>query len=490
MTGIKGFTLFTALVAFILIVLSVLLVQTMIRTERNTTDIISDIQEEQEMQAIADLARAEALQTFNYGIRFSIEDWLTKDGDGDGIPDNAYLLTPSELAGTDAESWENTKKKFAESNFGVGGEGTQFANRAANHLSTLLASTPDVRGFQVNLDNNSQAVIVSVLEPLFEDSSARQDFFEVIRCDGTWDGCPIGTFYVNLDIARLTDEQYEKLPQIVVKKITTKGEVERTLREPILPRGNLQIYVPIRIFKAIAGARDVARTGSGFYSGAIDATLLEVKLGVCGENTCVPEYHSASGPDIEGFACVGDTYADHPKISSIPVLIDGTSFNYDPNNEEEMRSRLINEVGRPRLLNFFANELTQNLPNDLSVPAVDFRLVTIPAGSGYDTIQRTSVIVVTPKTRQVDFIGAPSGEAVCARIDRVGGFLVFEDTKPDYMVSELPKYGSLIPTNRYAVRLSTDSFSGEVPAVKTCETIATPTGIDLADFTYRCEFRG
>ena len=69
----KGFTLFTALIAFILIVLSLLLVQSMVSTERSSSDIINDISEQEEMQALADLARADALQVFNFIIRSDIE---------------------------------------------------------------------------------------------------------------------------------------------------------------------------------------------------------------------------------------------------------------------------------------------------------------------------------------------------------------------------------------------------------------------------------
>src|SRR3989344_5777779 len=94
----KGFTLFTALVSIILIVLAVLLAQSMIRTERNVTDTISDIQEQQEMQAMADLARADAMQVFNFGIRYQIEQYLTN-------PQNSILITP------DTWTWRATSNR-------------------------------------------------------------------------------------------------------------------------------------------------------------------------------------------------------------------------------------------------------------------------------------------------------------------------------------------------------------------------------------------
>ena len=39
----KGFTLFTALVSFVLILLSAMLVQTMIKAERDRTEVITNI---------------------------------------------------------------------------------------------------------------------------------------------------------------------------------------------------------------------------------------------------------------------------------------------------------------------------------------------------------------------------------------------------------------------------------------------------------------
>ena len=97
--GRRGFTLFTALIAFVLIFLVVLLVQTMISAERNTSDIVSDVEEEQEMQAIADLARADALQAFSLTMRSAIEAHITRDISGDGIPDNQLLLSPDIFEG-------------------------------------------------------------------------------------------------------------------------------------------------------------------------------------------------------------------------------------------------------------------------------------------------------------------------------------------------------------------------------------------------------
>ena len=117
----RGFTLFTALISFVLIFLVVLLVQIMISSERTTSEIISDVEEEQEMQAIADLARADALQAFNLTMREAIEELFTLDvNPKNGVPDNPILLSPEVLQGTtsDEERLQKIKERLTSDFFG------------------------------------------------------------------------------------------------------------------------------------------------------------------------------------------------------------------------------------------------------------------------------------------------------------------------------------------------------------------------------------
>ncbi|HLC36824.1 MAG TPA: hypothetical protein VJK05_04435, partial [archaeon] len=81
----KAFTLFTALISFLLIILTTLLVTNMIQTTRSTSDVINSIEEQTQLQAIADLARADAIQTFNYNVRNKIEAYFLT---------NTYTLDP------------------------------------------------------------------------------------------------------------------------------------------------------------------------------------------------------------------------------------------------------------------------------------------------------------------------------------------------------------------------------------------------------------
>ncbi|MFH1390919.1 MAG: hypothetical protein ABIH20_01265 [Candidatus Diapherotrites archaeon] len=251
----KGFTLFTALIAFVLIMLSLLLVQSMISTERTVSDIISDISGQEEMQAVADLARADALQVFNYGIRYSIEDFSTRDREpSDGLPDDVYtkfINIPID--------WDELQAEFVADRFGVGADGkNNFALRAARHLNSILQKTPDARGFLIDLEQTNQEALEVTLQTNLNkqiQGGHLENFFEVIDCEnGNFGNCT-GTFYLTMDLSPdiMTDEEYEKFPLVKVENSQT-GKV---LKEAILPRGRFRVYVPLRLFKALAAAKEV-----------------------------------------------------------------------------------------------------------------------------------------------------------------------------------------------------------------------------------------
>ncbi len=257
----RGFTLFTALVAFILIVLTILLVQSMVSTERSYSETISDISNQEEMQAIADLTRADALQVFNFSIRQSIESFSTHEDEGlrNGLAKEEYFVFPDQAA-----SWEEMKARFVADRFGVGNAKTnQFAIYAARSLISMLSKSQDARGFHIEIKNPDEAGMSEVLKGTFEKQDI-DDFFQIINCDitggATYKNCT-GSFYItmNLDGKIIDDITYEKFPRVIVENDLTG----RKLDEPILPRGKFRIFVPTRLFKALAGAREVACANGG-----------------------------------------------------------------------------------------------------------------------------------------------------------------------------------------------------------------------------------
>ena len=72
----RAFNLFTALVSFVLIMLAVLMVNTMTRTEERAIATVADLQQQSEMQTIADLRRGDAFQYVVFRIRHLMEEYF------------------------------------------------------------------------------------------------------------------------------------------------------------------------------------------------------------------------------------------------------------------------------------------------------------------------------------------------------------------------------------------------------------------------------
>ncbi len=282
----KGFTLFTALVSFVLILLSAMLVQTMIKAERDRTEVISNIEEQAEMQAMADLTRAEALQTFNYTIRKRMEEYFSN-------PTNTIEIYPQE------NNFQEIQEKFAERFFGAGGTGDQFINDMAVTITESMPSTKFIGPYEISVKfkgtgvTEQKEILFASLKELFKKSVEAGEFFEVVNCEnGNPQDC-LGTFYLNLDTSDLSEETYESFPQIKVHNPRT----QRILQESIFPKGKIKIYVPIRLFKAIAEARSLAleyeketgnswKTNYGLFSPRIHNEIEEMKLGICDPSYC------------------------------------------------------------------------------------------------------------------------------------------------------------------------------------------------------------
>ncbi|MFA4855654.1 MAG: hypothetical protein WC634_03655 [archaeon] len=284
----KGFNLFTALVSFLLIMLAVLLIQSMIQAERNATDTVDHIESRARLEATAEMARADAMQVFNYALRKRIEDWLV---------DSARGVVSLRL---EDRSWKEIQDDFAESKFG-GTEGSQFAHFTASSLAGIFHQPQAFGNYTISIPSEELETLAEGINKAIA-KSVKDDFFTVIECDGDprGDHCPLGTFYVNLHIERLSQEEYENLPKIVV---VDKGSGEE-LKQVILPRTVFRIYVPLRFFKAIAEARALTHYSSGgsfddptwinsssdkgLFSPQVHNDIEKMALGLCDYGSCAP----------------------------------------------------------------------------------------------------------------------------------------------------------------------------------------------------------
>lgn len=474
--GPRGFNLFTALVATILVVIAVLLTQAMTRTERSTTDVINNIEEEQKMLAVADLAKADALQVFNFGIRFAIEEWLTTDSSpADGVPDNYYLLTPDVALQPDA--WERIKKDFARTHFGIGNSGTQLATLASNHLTDLLLQAPDVKGYSIDLPEPNRAELRSLLQKVFDESSKSDDFFKVVECDGTITGCPKGTFYVNLNLkgpkdgGYLIDEEYEKFPQLTV----TNNLTGRVLRQPILPRGNLQIYVPLRLFKGLAYGLEVAKAGGeGVFepTSRLHQDIDKAASGIC-DSDCSARTNAFS--EIAGQlgqnSCFGDPNTVINQLGPLDFGDPDFSVPYNPGDSREQ-----------------SNSLKQFVETQVIAPHVELLSSSKQLGGGDFALVKTAPSAVTvPRPSRKIFSqagqeGVSYGDAYCTKVQEVSVILVFEETNDNFIVAKREDR-----QNIYGIRLLDGKYRlYPEGSVGTCTS--TRIGIE-SDGEFSCEYK-
>lgn len=266
----KGFTLFTALLSFILILLAGLLVNTMITSERTSNEVVLEVEAQSRMQSLADLTRADALQVVNYGIRNAIEEYSQNQG-------NAYPYSSQTL------SWQSVQDDFSNFFFGSG-NGSILAGRIAANLYVIVQSNPrKLAGYTITTKGGQEPEIKQAIQNVLSQTNAgSQSFLQVVSCESnTAPKDCVGTFYVNLDFSLLSDADYEKLPAIHVYDESTGRE----LVEPVIPRGKFRIYVPLRLFKALKYAHEIAQgqlaNGGGLLSPAFHDHLGELGVGMC-----------------------------------------------------------------------------------------------------------------------------------------------------------------------------------------------------------------
>lgn len=308
-TNQRGFTLFTALLSFILILLAGLLVNTMINAERTSNEVILEVEAQSRMQSLADLTRADALQVVNYGIRNAIEEYSQNQG-------NAYPYSSQTL------SWQSVQDDFSNFFFGQG-NGSILAGRIAANLYVIVQSNPrKIGGYTITTKGGQEPEIRQAIQNvLSQTNSGAQNFLQVVSCDETTSpkDC-VGTFYVNLDFSLLSDADFEKLPAIHVYDEATGRE----LVEPVIPRGKFRIYVPLRLFKALKYAHEIAQgqlaQGGGLLSPAFHSHLSELGVGTC-------DGVSATGEVICGYRTAPFTIAS-TQVGPTPPVTPITGGNF------------------------------------------------------------------------------------------------------------------------------------------------------------------
>jgi len=336
----KGFNLFTALLAAMIIMIGSMLVLIMITTERETSTAIEGTTADARLEAVMRTMRTDVLSSFNHFVREQIEKYVSE---------NEVNLNDLNVWA----DWKELVKSFVHGYFGER-ERPMLAYQLSQSMPTMFERYKQGLVYEARYE----VKVVGDMEKLKEislelilNSAEEDDFIQIVKCDGTPAGCPTGTFYINLRLSKLTNEQYESLPRIVVKDLVTGKEQ----REIILPRNDIKMYVPLRLFKAMAYARyflhsDLQNINSssdyGYLSPRIHNEIDSMALGMCDYGYCRPRenpYFPPTARYIDDKAC---PRAPKNALTTVQGTFRGYGFSYDASDKSNMKETLAELVKR------------------------------------------------------------------------------------------------------------------------------------------------
>ncbi|QQR93107.1 MAG: hypothetical protein IPJ89_02615 [Candidatus Iainarchaeum archaeon] len=450
--GVKGFTLFTALLAFMLILVAGLLINTMVTTERTSKQVVTEVEAQSRMQTIADLARADALQVVNYGIRNAIEEYTQ-------VPDNPYLYNAT--ATTWQEVVDDFGRFFFEGSSGTSGGGNSIlAGKIATNLKIIIGGNPRrISGFDVTIKGDQGSGLSDAVQQVLDRTAQNsQDYLQLVQCyENTAPYDCLGTFYVNLDFSLLDDDAYEKLPSIHVRDVATGREIV----QPVIARSKFRIYVPLRVFKALKYAHTIAQTG--LLTASFNQQLANAGVGLCDVGRCgyrtqpftpgpiqVEGAFNASSANTGGYLCPSDQSGlgvfEQLFPKNIPVTCDApaAALNICPVNQPLGTYNPAEAASRAAIL----DSVTQGLINN------QVANVNLPYPNQFALLNPTNIAVTTTKTsiitKDIIFQGVgdiPASVGRCTKLAGATTTLVFEDTDKNYFVVDTR------PALKYGVRI-------------------------------------
>jgi len=212
----------------------------------------------------------------------------------------------------------------------------------ANSLEGQFAGGKLFGNYSISLE---AGLLKETLAKLTSRSVDKGEFFEVVDCKPG--DCPNGTFYINLKLSELTNEEYENLPRIEVVDRSTGNKI----KDVILPRTDFKIFVPLRVFKAIAHASSIAHTpgventgaDNGLFSAHTHNKFEAMALGICDYGYCSPRTNPYTPPAkraVGGHTCPGDQKGNENNLRSVKGSFKGAVFEYDPDDSVNMNTKL------------------------------------------------------------------------------------------------------------------------------------------------------
>ena len=451
--------MFSALVAAVLIMTSVVLVTTMTTTEDKLGSQLYYMLNTFQLNDAAAIARSDALQSFNYNFRSSMQDYLTfNDSEMDTEPGFNILTT------TNHNNWDEIINTFEKVILLHEDESHNFdaviefvANR------TILQFNEGSYGrYHVSLSSKNQDARQNTINALNEAidclATTGEDFLEVIDCDQ--DSCELGTFYFNIPLDCISDSTYENLPKIVVKDLITKGETKL----PILPKTRLKIYIPLRFFKAIFVARQNAEAMQN-----VEEDFRNAQLGFC-DTGCNPRQDlntTTSGP-WSGHECPGGVNDNEIQTLSRSYAGlgtynagGGTVANIGLNayaKQNICNNAIANEAWKTGDLEFYnisgpdyysavgygVNGLEPDISGLIKINACPFKKILA-------SVESAATKIIS---------GSRSGKLYCGKMRSVEADVAFEERNSLYTVK-----GENV---RYKIRITTDTFDSPVAGTQNC----------------------
>ena len=450
--------MFSAMVAAVLIMTSVVLVTTMTTTEDKLGSQLYYMLNTFQLNDAAAIARSDALQSFNYNFRASMQDYLTfNDTEMDNEPGFNILTT------TNSDNWDEIITTF-EKVILLNSDGNHKFDAVIEFVSnrTILQFNKGSYGrYHVSLSSKDQEArqnTINALSEAIECLSVDEEFLEVVDCDGLT--CGLGTFYFNIPLDCVSDTTYEALPKIVVKDLITKGETKL----PILPKTRLKIYIPLRFFKAIYVARQNATSMRN-----VEPSFRDAKLGFCENNSCTPNTSPSGGPggpwDHECPGSVSDN--ELQTLTSTYTGIStynaggGTVANIGLNafaKQEICDDAISSDAGKTYTADFYNinsadysavfpyayNGLEPDISGLVPIPNCPFKKILA-------SVEGAATKVIT---------GSGSGKLYCGKMRSVEADVAFEERDPLYIVK-----GTSI---RYKIRITTETYTTPTSGTQEC----------------------
>lgn len=469
--------MFSAIVATVLIMTVSVLVGTLVMSEERTSTQIYGMLNNYQLADAANIARADAMQSFNYAFREKMEDYLTyTDAElvneiGMGLFEIRDPSVPIEFS--------QLQRKFEE-NILLNRTATDYDGMSQNFSSVLdYVSENTINNFsdwtygkyRVELSDKSPAarksLFTALATVLSRQNSEGLSFLEVVDC--TESSCPKGSFYFNIPLSKLTDEEYELIPRIIVQDTFTQEQIKMA----ILPKTDMKVYIPLRFFKVLREAMDAA---NGLK--VAHAKNAEYKLGFCDEGYCMPRNDPLSAPSTDSWDNRNCPTSEEAQwIIQLQTPAAGIE-NYFAGGSY---------VGSKGLWGYGAEEVCKEsrdagafeIESDVENFVLKYR--DLAPGS-----QRAAVIPncgyyhlaigATPEVKAS--IASGGGQKLyCGRIISVAVDIVFVDKSPNFLVKGTSVVAGF-KSNMYKIRISDISFDTAIRAEDATPTYSCTTGSD------------